>query len=253
MGPCKDLPCLCSLIQSCRDKGALDEDEARRLFQQLVVAMDYCHQMGVVNRQGWSSFLCLVSQVSCLQWSKITELEGLTSVSAECCKHCSSMLTVLGNARKTLWNRLVLARTHRCMLDDKCIFLKSWWGLSSILQGPIVHKFGWQSSLHCRDIKLENTLLDGSKRLVKITDFGYAKSNIDSMPISNVGTPNYAGKSSSLACFTEFAMLGYSHPWVSLKPGLLDSLFYALNLLFAINIFADTDCCAEKVQHLQAK
>lgn len=36
--------------------------------------------------------------------------------------------------------------------------------------------------------------MDGSKRLVKITDFGYAKSNIDSMPISNVGTPNYAGK-----------------------------------------------------------
>ena len=33
-----------------RDKGALDEDEARRLFQQLIVAMDYCHQMGVVNR-----------------------------------------------------------------------------------------------------------------------------------------------------------------------------------------------------------
>ena len=49
-------------------------------------------------------------------------------------------------------------------------------------------------NLLCRDIKLENTLLDGSKRLVKITDFGYAKSNIDSMPISNVGTPNYAGK-----------------------------------------------------------
>ncbi len=34
----------------CRDKGALDEDEARRMFQQLVVAMDYCHQLGVVNR-----------------------------------------------------------------------------------------------------------------------------------------------------------------------------------------------------------
>lgn len=51
-----------------------------------------------------------------------------------------------------------------------------------------------------RDIKLENTLLDGSKRLVKITDFGYAKSNIDSMPISNVGTPNYAGK----LCFETF-------------------------------------------------
>ena len=59
-----------------------------------------------------------------------------------------------------------------------------------------LHKNWWSHSLlHlCRDIKLENTLLDGSKRLVKITDFGYAKSNIDSMPISNVGTPNYAGK-----------------------------------------------------------
>ena len=39
-----------------RDKGALDEDEARRLFQQLIVAMDYCHQMGVVNRQAPSRF-----------------------------------------------------------------------------------------------------------------------------------------------------------------------------------------------------
>ena len=45
----------------------------------------------------------------------------------------------------------------------------------------------------CRDIKLENTLLDASKRLVKITDFGYAKGQEDSVPISNVGTPNYAG------------------------------------------------------------
>lgn len=44
-----------------------------------------------------------------------------------------------------------------------------------------------------RDIKLENTLLDASKRLVKITDFGYAKGQEDSVPISNVGTPNYAG------------------------------------------------------------
>ena len=46
----------------------------------------------------------------------------------------------------------------------------------------------------CRDIKLENTLLCENKRLIKITDFGYAKSSEDSMPISNVGTPNYAGK-----------------------------------------------------------
>ena len=45
-----------------------------------------------------------------------------------------------------------------------------------------------------RDIKLENSLLDGSKKpLLKLCDFGYSKSNIDSVPKSNVGTPGYAG------------------------------------------------------------
>lgn len=45
-----------------------------------------------------------------------------------------------------------------------------------------------------RDIKLENTLLDGSpKPLVKITDFGYCKSDQESLPKSKVGTPGYTG------------------------------------------------------------
>ena len=45
-----------------------------------------------------------------------------------------------------------------------------------------------------RDIKLENTLLDGSKRpLVKICDFGYSKNLQDSLPKSKVGTPGYTG------------------------------------------------------------
>ena len=46
-----------------------------------------------------------------------------------------------------------------------------------------------------RDIKLENTLLDGSKRpLVKICDFGYSKHlRQDSLPKSKVGTPGYTG------------------------------------------------------------
>ena len=48
-----------------------------------------------------------------------------------------------------------------------------------------------------RDIKLENALLDGDARLLKLTDFGYAKTEVDSLPISQVGTPNYAGKSAS--------------------------------------------------------
>ena len=78
----------------CSSKGKLSETEARRLMQQIVVAVDYCHQMGVVNR----------------------------------------------------------------------------------------------------DIKLENALLDKSKSLVKLTDFGFAKGPEDSVPKSNVGTPNYAGR-----------------------------------------------------------
>ena len=45
-----------------------------------------------------------------------------------------------------------------------------------------------------RDIKLENTLLDGSRRpLIKICDFGYSKNEKDSLPKSKVGTPGYTG------------------------------------------------------------
>jgi len=52
------------------------------------------------------------------------------------------------------------------------------------------HKMGVAN----RDIKLENTLLDGSpKPLVKITDFGYCKSDQESLAKSKVGTPGYTG------------------------------------------------------------
>ena len=44
-----------------------------------------------------------------------------------------------------------------------------------------------------RDIKLENTLLDGSKPrpLVKLCDFGYSKHIDGSRPKTKVGTPGY--------------------------------------------------------------
>ena len=48
-----------------------------------------------------------------------------------------------------------------------------------------------------RDIKLENTLLDGGRRpLLKICDFGYSKHEKDSLPKSKVGTPGYTGNCS---------------------------------------------------------
>eukprot|EP00879_Flechtneria_rotunda_P001597 GHRR01001757.1.p1 GENE.GHRR01001757.1~~GHRR01001757.1.p1 ORF type:complete len:342 (+),score=105.96 GHRR01001757.1:147-1172(+) len=49
-----------------------------------------------------------------------------------------------------------------------------------------------QSGVCHRDLKLENTLLDGSPApRVKICDFGYSKSALDSQPKSTVGTPAY--------------------------------------------------------------
>lgn len=42
-----------------------------------------------------------------------------------------------------------------------------------------------------RDIKLENILLDESRRLLKVCDFGFSKGKKDSDPKSMVGTPSY--------------------------------------------------------------
>ena len=55
-----------------------------------------------------------------------------------------------------------------------------------------------------RDIKLENTLLDGSRRpLLKICDFGYSKNTEkDSVPKSRVGTPGYTGAHTLPLCRT---------------------------------------------------
>lgn len=60
----------------------------------------------------------------------------------------------------------------------------------------------------CRDIKLENALLDRNKRLLKITDFGYAKTAADSLPKSEVGTPNYAGENVGWQHYQDAAFLG---------------------------------------------
>lgn len=48
------------------------------------------------------------------------------------------------------------------------------------------------SALCGRDVKLENALLDSTHTLLKITDFGYAKTSADSNCLSLVGTPGYA-------------------------------------------------------------
>lgn len=66
-------------------------------------------------------------------------------------------------------------------------------GLEDCLAGVLNHRamLCMQGVCH-RDLKLENTLLDGSPApRVKICDFGYSKSVLDSQPKSTVGTPAY--------------------------------------------------------------
>ena len=52
--------------------------------------------------------------------------------------------------------------------------------------------------LRCRDIKLENTLLDSSEKgrnpLIKLCDFGYSINEENSKPKTAVGTPGYTGQ-----------------------------------------------------------
>ena len=47
-----------------------------------------------------------------------------------------------------------------------------------------------------RDIKLENVLLGGDKKtpVIKLTDFGFSKSDLDSIPTTICGTLGYMGE-----------------------------------------------------------
>ncbi len=59
----------------------------------------------------------------------------------------------------------------------------------------------------CRDIKLENTLLEsvesGRNPLIKICDFGYSIDDQSSLPKTKVGTPGYTGVSIPIWWLTE--------------------------------------------------
>jgi serine/threonine protein kinase len=86
-----------------------------------------------------------------------------------------------------------------------------WFFQQLILALDYCHKKGVAN----RDMKLENTLLDGSPSpLVKITDFGFCKSDKESLPKSKVGTPAYTGTCSSLSSASSAGdvPVPWSHP-----------------------------------------
>ena len=106
----------------------LPEDEARWFFQQLMIAVDYCHRM--VRWQGW------MAGGRCL-------FHG----GAECLRRRTA------RARSLVRRAAGLAHARR-----------------SCRTPPL------PQGVSSRDIKLENTLVDGSPRpLIKLADFGFSK------------------------------------------------------------------------------
>ena len=80
-------------------------------------------------------------------------------------------------------------------VENEVLLLKSVIVLLILISSQRLELF-WQMGVVNRDIKLENTLLNGDRRaLLKICDFGYSKNEKDSLPKSRVGTPGYTGTS----------------------------------------------------------
>ena len=69
------------------------------------------------------------------------------------------------------------------------------WGIFQqlILALDYCHRMGVAN----RDIKLENVLLGGDKNnpIIKLTDFGFSKSDLDSVPTTICGNVGYVGVS----------------------------------------------------------
>lgn len=153
--------------------GRFSEDEARYFFQQLICGVDYCHQ----------SVRCHPTcTAQAYEWSKQPQqLEADRSQDCQVAATCRTTFQPLTwhvvPALQHNWHSPVSWHAHT---SCKCHIARITDSLP-LLQG-VCH----------RDLKLENTLLDGSPApRVKICDFGYSKSALDSQPKSTVGTPAY--------------------------------------------------------------
>jgi serine/threonine protein kinase len=141
---------------------ASQEEQARWIFQQLIIGLDYCHRRVTPLSQTPPQSSALLQQQ--LSWS-----------SHEQC------LEEDGTVRERFNGEL--------SCRSPC-FLRS--SAGGAYRG--IHRiFPMAQGVANRDLKLENLLMDqdvnGKKPLLKICDFGYSKHEMNSSAKSGVGTP----------------------------------------------------------------
>lgn len=125
------------MYQYVLQRRGLAEFDALWFFQQVVIAVDYCHKM----------VLCVMVVVGCFWYSGWLMTWGC------------------------VWGCVCVCIVQRTIHD--CIATVDWMGCTdscTIAIHPITQ------GIVNRDIKLENTLLDDSPRpLIRLCDFGYSK------------------------------------------------------------------------------
>lgn len=180
-----------------RQRG-LPETDARWYFQQLIIAIDYCHRM-VSHGHSWGA------------QAQHYHVSENAKTYHECCHplHCSHYND--DNAACCVPSTTPVS-THcisefRLSKETLLIFTQH----MQILNGAHNNVQGVAN----RDIKLENTLLDSTTRpLIKICDFGYSK--VETYLRSSV--PSTSAVMHTLTYSCSFDTWAASTSWTSMQP-----------------------------------